>query len=243
MRKVILFLWILFLPTVLAVTIPDGWIYSASGIKTNVTFNVTRYADSITVESTGIYFAGYRSSLLSTDKITFNVTESNLHLYVNSTQEDLPYIYSNNVFQAVIPSKTNVNDTIIYLDHQCGNDGKYQDVSSLRCTNCVINSWGCDNDDTITVHANLTNNTNTITYTLIPAINEEESCGNSPQFLVRILGFLAGFSLLIGALILFGALRLEGEANIGIFISTIFIIIFFACIISIMAVLFLNVCI
>lgn len=115
MKKLILsiIMCLLLLPMVMAASLNDSII--EGGTNTNITINDTIYFGELIIGSSGIYFENLTLSVSSTEKITFNITESNGDYYVNETDYDLPYFSSSSTSSKTITSALNesVNGSII----------------------------------------------------------------------------------------------------------------------------------
>jgi hypothetical protein len=159
MKKIIL-LGLLFclMPIVFAASINDSIVQSL-GLNTNITFNVTRHYDQLTVDSAFILFEGYRATDGATETLTFNITESNGDYYVNSSQEDLPHITTTSNTQKIINSglTNTLNVTLVVDVMDCNGIVNVSKGSTVLSTTCASNSLTAtvevaNGDNTITIN-------------------------------------------------------------------------------------------
>lgn len=215
MRKYLLILVMLLLPTVIAVSINDT-IYTATTSNTSVTFNVTRHADSIIVESTGIYFQDYRLTDAATERITFNITESNATNTVNTTRVDLPYYASSATSTKIVSSNLTTLSTRLTMDANC-NSGTPENGNLNKITVTTPSGvstdydWGvfdCNGDNTVNLTLNLQPGNTTLGLTTATVSNA--SCNKTVGGLMAMV-IAISFGILVLIFLLFkGAMDAEG---------------------------------
>jgi len=181
MKKILLLtIILLLLPSVFAISINDTIVQSL-GLNTNITFNVTRHYDTLAISSSGIYFENYRLTDIIDEKITFNLTESNVDYRVNTTNKDLPYYNSSNTTRKIITSAfVNTLPVIATFDAVCGvGSPSFGDLTkvvvdrpSLITTTYTWANFTCNGDDTVTLlitpGIEQGDNTLNLSYSIIP---------------------------------------------------------------------------
>ena len=120
----LLFLALAFLPLVSAVQIDSGTIIQSVGLNTTLNFTSTYYANIIEVESSFIYFEGFRSTDAGTETVTVNMTNRNMTGIP-------PYISSSTSTTKTITStlSQSVNATVIVNVAKCPIGASYQSVN------------------------------------------------------------------------------------------------------------------
>jgi hypothetical protein len=201
-KSTVLALAVLFiLPMAYAASINDT-IIRASTLLTNLTFNETRYYNTLTVEATGIYFAGYRPTDGASEMLTFNITDSGEWFYVNTTHEDLPHITSSTVSQKVINSGVGTLDVIVVLDvTSCNARDDVGDLSTITCDTCTVSSFVCNGAGTqaLTYLTGVTTGNNVLTLNYFTAY--ERTCDSSMLSLYTLAQKIKLIAAVFGALI------------------------------------------